>query len=152
MNCNLFTSMEQPSIGVRHQRAGQAVLCNSGRCCPLSLINFIHSLNDDPPFCIQESIVLLLHAGWRKRRFPFPCPACQSMGRPNQFRLGRENLGRMDTCAHISHSSLSNLQIRYWEIFFWSMLTKFVLTVFICRGRWVSYMISLPTGQVTEKF
>ena len=31
------------------------------------------------------------------------------------------------------------------------MLTKFVLTVFICRERWASSMISLRAGQASEK-
>ena len=135
MNCNLFTAQYRSETSV-------------GRLCsaPLEVLptffdqfysfsewwsSFLYTGVNSPPFAgrmKEEKIPLSL---------PY-LPTCQSMGKPNQFRLGRENLGRIDTCAHISHSSLSNLQIRYWEIFFWSMLTKFVLTVFICRERWVS--------------
>ena len=49
---------------------------------------------------------------------------------------------------HIHHYQTFKFALQ--KSFFWSMLTKFVLTVFICSERWVSYMISLAAGKAGQ--
>ena len=167
MNSNLFTT-SPACLGVRHQLEVLPTFLDQ-------FYSFFELWCSDTPFCTQESIVFLLYAEWGEERekakdslsLVLPCPACQSMGKPNQFRLDRENLGRIAEIPmlvyHIHHYQTFKFAIQKyffgqcWPNLFWlySYAGGAELVIwFLCRpasqpGHWKVLVLILLTLRVS---